>query len=141
MPALALFTETDPAQRLTALQDSPLAPLLPGEGESIALGARWARHWRALWPTQSAADQRALNALAGEVKTHIERLAHAAGQETSATHRRQLEKTATRLFRRHGASPTAVFSHLVLTALDLERLRGGIVRRRLFAPAERRQAA
>ncbi len=83
----------------------------------------------------------ALNALAHAVQAHAARLAHAGAQETSATHRRELEKTATRLFRRHGASPTAVFSHLVLTALDLERLRGGIVRRRLFAPAERRQAA
>ena len=140
-PALALFTETDPAQRLAAMQNSHFAPLLPGEGESIPLGARWARHWRALWPKQNAADSAALNALAHAVQTHVERLAHAGAPETSATHRRDLEKTATRLFRRHDASPTAVFGHLVLTALDLERLRGGIVRRRLFAPAERRQAA
>ena len=80
-PALALFTEADPAQRLAALQDSPFAPLLPPEDESIPLGARWARHWRALWPKQSAADQRALNALATRCRTHIERLAHAGAQE------------------------------------------------------------
>jgi hypothetical protein len=139
-PALAPFTETDPAQRRAVLQDSPFAPLLPAETD-IPLGTRWARHWQTLWPKQSAANQRALNALAKAVKDHIERLARAGAQETSAPHRRDLEKTATRLFRRHGASATAVFSHLVLTALDLERLRGGIVRRRLFEPAQRRQAA
>ncbi len=139
--ALALFTETDPAQRRAALEASPFAPLLPGEGETIPLGARWARHWQALWPKQSAAKARALNALADAVKAHVERLAHAGAQETSAPHLGELEKAATRLFRRHGASPTAVFSHLVLIALDLERLRGGIVRRRLFEPAPRRQAA
>ena len=139
-PALALFTEADPAQRLIALQASPFAPLLPAD-DNIPLGARWARHWRALWPKQSAADQRALNALATAVRSHIDRLTRAGAQETSATHRAELEKTAARLFRRHSASPAAVFAHLVLTALDLERLRGGIVRRRLFEPAQRRQAA
>ncbi len=50
-PALALFTETDPAQRLAALQDSPFAPLLPAEDESIrsaragrGIGARCGRN-------------------------------------------------------------------------------------------------
>lgn len=138
---LALFAETDPAQRLADLQHSPLAPLLPDEEGTLALGARWARHWRALWPKPSAADERALNALAHVVETHIERLARAGAQETSATHRRELERSATRLFRRHPASPAAVFSHLVLVALDLDHLRGGIVRRRLFEPAQRRPAA
>jgi hypothetical protein len=140
-PALALFTEPDRAQQLTALQASPFSPLLPIEGESLPLGARWARHWRALWPEQNTADRRALNTLAHAVQTHIEQLARAGAQESSATHRRDLERTATRLFRRHAASPTAVFSHLMLVGRDLERLRGGIVRRQLFAPAERRQAA
>ncbi len=140
-PALTLFTETDPAQRLALLQDSPFAPLLPGEGATRSLGGRWARHWQTLWPKQSAANQRALNALANAVKDHVERLARAGTQETSANHRRDLERTVMRLFRRHGASPAAVFAHLVLTALDLERLRGGIVRRRLFEQAARRQAA
>lgn len=140
-PALAPFTEPDPAQRLAAVQASPFAPLLPREGETALLGARWARHWRRLWPKQSAADRRALNAFAYAVQTHVEQLARAGAQETSETHRADLEKAATRLFRRHGASPTAVFGHLVLTALDIECLRGGLVRRRLFEPARRRQAA
>ena len=140
-PALALFTEPDPAQRLAALQGSLLAPLLPTESDAAPLAAHWGRRWRALWPKQNAADQRALYALAHAVQTHVEILARAGAQESSAPHRRDLERTATRLFRRHAASPTAVFSHLLLTALDLERLRGGIVRRRLFQPAARRQAA
>ena len=139
--ALAPFTESDPAQRLAALQRSPFAPLLPREGEALPLAARWARHWRALWPKQNAGDAAALNALAHAVQAQVELLARAGGEESSAPHRRDLERAAARLFRRHAASPTAVFSHLVLTALDLERLRGGIVRRQLFGPVTRRQAA
>ncbi len=114
-PALAPFTEPDPAQRLPTLQASPFAPLLAREGETLSLGARWARHWRALWPKQNAGDMRALNALAHAVQTHITRLAQATAQETSEPQRRDLEKAVTRLFRRHGASPSAVFGHLVLT--------------------------
>ncbi len=38
------------------------------------------------------------------------------------------------LFRHHAASPVAVFAHLALMALDVERLRGGIVTRALFEP-------
>ncbi|HVZ52413.1 MAG TPA: hypothetical protein VG986_10630 [Pseudolabrys sp.] len=140
-PQLAMFAETDATQRLANLQRSTLAPLLPDADGTPTLGLRWARHWRALWPKQSAADARALNALARAVEAHIERLANAGSHESSATHRRALERSVTRLFRRHPASPAAVFSHLVLVALDLERLRGGIVRRRLFEPTQRRQAA
>ena len=36
-------------------------------------------------------------------------------------------------------APVAVFCHLALVALDLERLRGGLVRRQLFEPAKRRR--
>ena len=64
-----------------------------------------------------------------------------ARKKSSAPYRRDLAHAVTRLFRRHGASPAAVFCHLVLVALDLERLRGGLVRRRLFEPASARQAA
>lgn len=38
-----------------------------------------------------------------------------------------------RLFRRFAATPTAVFAHLALVALDLERLRGGLLVRTMFA--------
>jgi len=38
------------------------------------------------------------------------------------------------LYRRHAASPVSVFAHLALVALDVERLRGGIVTRLLLGP-------
>ena len=37
-----------------------------------------------------------------------------------------------RLFRLHAGSAAAVFAYLALVALDLERLRGGLVVRALF---------
>jgi hypothetical protein len=41
-----------------------------------------------------------------------------------------------RLFRRHPVEPVALFSYLALLGLDLERLRGGLVERAVFAPVE-----
>ena len=61
-------------------------------------------------------------------------------QETSAPYRRDLAQTLTRIFRRHGGSPAAVFCHLALVALELERLRGDLVRRRLFEPSHATEA-
>jgi hypothetical protein len=45
---------------------------------------------------------------------------------------RALETGLTRLFRRHAARPAAAYAHLGLLALDIQRLRAGLLRRRLF---------
>jgi len=111
---------------------SPLDVLLPGPERQPTLAGRWYVHWRSLWP-QGARECRALTALADTVKAHVARLDLAGLQDTSVAYRRALAQAVSRLFRRHGASPIAVFCHLALVALDLERLRGGLVRRALFA--------
>ena len=49
-----------------------------------------------------------------------------------------LDQSLTAAFRRHSQQPAAIFCHLGLVALDLERLRGGLVRRAVFP---RRQGA
>ena len=46
--------------------------------------------------------------------------------------RRRLDAHAVRLIRRCLREPVTVFSHLLLVALDLGRLRNGLVRRALF---------
>lgn len=137
--ALADFAGDDMPPRIAALEKSPLAALLPGKDRAATLAGRWYAHWRSLWPrgTQTGA----LDNLAAAVRIHFELLARAAAKETSAPYQRDLARKLTRLFRRHSASPTAVFAHLALTALDLERLRGNLVRRRLFAPAAAKEAA
>lgn len=117
-----------------------LAPLTGAES-GASLAARWYAHWLSLWPRGGKADARLLSELADIVRAHVKQLAAAGAQETSAPYRRELSRAVSRLFRRHGATAVAVFCHLILVALDLERLRGGLVRRRLFAPPLTRQAA
>jgi len=137
--ALSGFAGDDIAERIAALEKSPLASLLPGKGREPALALRWYAHWRALWPRDAPAD--GLDDLAEAVRTHFELLARAGPKETSAPYRRDLEHKLLRLFRRRSAAPVAVFAHLALTALDLERLRGNLVSRRLFANESAKEAA
>lgn len=135
------FTAGDAAQRLTALDKSPFAPLSPAPERAASLALRWTAHWQALWPALGQADARALHELAQIVTDYRAQLAASQPPDTSAPHRLALARHLTRLFRRHGAAPVAVFSHLALVALDLERLRGGLARRRLFMPARVQEAA
>jgi hypothetical protein len=132
--ALAAFLEL--AQDATTR--SPLDVLLPGSKREPTLAGRWYAHWRSLWP-QGARERRALTVLADTVKAHVARLDLADPEDTSLAYRRALAQAMSRMFRRHSASPIAVFCHLALVALDLERLRGGLVRRALFLAA--REAA
>jgi hypothetical protein len=111
-------------------ENADLAPLTRAEGVP---GWRWAAHWQSLWP-KGKSDARLLAGLSDAVQAHVAQLAQTGPQETSQRYRGDLARLVTRMFRRHGGTPLAVFSHLVLMALDLERLRGGLVRRRLFHP-------
>lgn len=138
---LAAFADGDVPRRMAALEQSPLAPLLPAPDRAAGLALRWRAHWQSLWPRTGATEARGLHELMAIVATHMAQLALAAPPATSQPHRLELAKSLTRLFRRHGASPVAVFCHLALVAIDLERLRGNLARRRLFEPLRAREAA
>jgi hypothetical protein len=128
------FAESGGQRSAAALERSPLAALAPAHGRAETLAQRWAMHWQSLWPGNRPTDRRALLNLVQAVKSHVERLRQAAARETSNPYRRDLARALTRMFRRGNETPVAVFCHLALVALDLERLRGGLVRRRLFEP-------
>jgi len=139
-PAFAEFAKTDGQKHKAAPANAALAALDALPGRERTLGARWYAHWRSLLPRHHAQD-RGLLALSAAIKTHIERLDRAGPHETSAPYRLDLARKVTRVFRRQAGSPAAVFCHLALVALDLERLRGDLLRRRLFEPAIAEAAA
>jgi hypothetical protein len=116
-----------------AIEGSRFAPLLPGEGREESVGARWHAHWRTLWPDGPATA--GLERLALIVGSHVELLARAGPQARSAPYRQALAQRLVHLFRREGGTALALFAHLGLVALELEQLRGLLVRRRLFAEA------
>ena len=110
------------------------APVEPaGDGEGLA---GWLRQWRHLCPEDAAADT-GLESLVAQVDRHaIRREAADAGDWRSG-----LEVAAVRLLRRHRERPVTVFCHLLLCALELQRLRQGLLQRALFNDLETEAAA
>ncbi|MGD0023735.1 MAG: hypothetical protein ABSC37_03760 [Xanthobacteraceae bacterium] len=139
-PAFAELAQADLQKRNAALANPPFDVLVATGAREKTLAARWYTHWRSLWPHRRA-ENHALLDLAATINAHVERLDRAGLQETSAPHRRDLALKLTRMFRRHSGSPAALFCHLALVALDLERLRGDLIRRRLFEPSNAKEAA
>ena len=138
-PILEVFADGELRSELLMQLRAPLAPLFPANGGTLA--QRWLAQWRILWPRRRTVERARLDRLCAMVADHFGRLAEAGPQETSRQYRLDLARACERMFRRHGATPTAVFSHLALVALDLERLRGGLVRRQLFHAAGEGMAA
>lgn len=139
-PVFAEFAKTDLRKRKAAPANSPLDALVASNTREKTLAERWYRHWRSLWPRRQGGD-RALLDLIATINAHVERLDRAGPREASAPYRRDLARNLTRMFRRQGGSPAAMFCHLALVALDLERLRGDLIRRRLFEPSMAEEAA
>ena len=140
-PVFAPFARGDLQDHAAELEASPFAVLSAATDRRGSLGAQWLAHWRTLWPRSSESDRRGLDDLVGVVANHFESIARAGLQDSSSPHRHDLEREATRMFRRRAGTPAALFSHLTLVALDLERLRGGLIRRRLFDTANLWKAA
>jgi hypothetical protein len=125
---------------VAALEHSPFRPLAPAIGRDIGVAECWLGHWRALRPRGCGADRRELEELAELVREHIGGLARAAAGETSGPRRRELADALRRMFRRRSGTPVAAFCHLAFMALDLERLRGLLLRARLFGARAREGA-
>lgn len=139
-PIRRWFPDGEPRSGSPVQVAAPIAPLLAADG-GRTLAQRWFGHWRTLWPRRSTVERERLEGLCAMVVDHLARLAEAGPQDTSRPYRLALGRTCERVFRRHSGTPTAVFAHLVLVALDFERLRGGLVHRRLFQGAAERKGA
>ena len=109
--------------------DAALSTVIAGE-TTAASGSRlagWLRHWRTLWP-EEAADDPVLEELLSMIRKHGIRDERAKAGDWRET----LERRAVRLLRRHREQPVTVFCHLLLCALELHRLRQGLLQRALF---------
>ncbi len=98
--------------------------------------AGWLRRWRMLWPDDAAGDA-TLDELVMLVHKHGIRGEGGAADDWRET----LERRAVRILRRHREQPVTVFCHLLLCALELHRLRQGLLQRALFNDLETGAAA
>ncbi len=140
-PVLSRFAIDDLAMRRTAIDESPFAFAAPG-GTATTIEARWFAHWTTLLPRPDADEATGLQALgdlaASAFRTTRNRRAEPGGQRDA---RARLVTRASHLVHRHAEQPAAVFGYLLLVALDLQRLRDGLLRRGLFTEEAGEQAS
>jgi len=120
-----------PPTRLAVLAAGPLAALAPAWDAPQAMGRSWLIEWqrRLPQPLNEAGD--ALGQLVHELCDHAGSFAEASpGQGWQL--RAALRARISLLLRRAALEPAAAFIHVALCALDLERLRGELLRRVLF---------
>lgn len=89
----------------------------------------WRQHFEALWPAGDTGVRR-LGDLVDRVDIY-RREPETRGRAQTASGQ-PIEAHAARLIRRNFGEAVTVFTHLLLVALDLGRLRNGLVRRALF---------
>ncbi len=127
--------------RRHAIAESPFGILADGNG-SENLQASWFERWTRLRPATSGSARAGMQALVAAVTQYraaIDR--RGASRAERADARGQLGARAMSLMHRHIQEPVVVFSHLVLVALDLQRLRDGLLRRTVFGDEFEEQAA
>ena len=122
--ALAPFAVDGAAIRQQELEAAGFAALID-HGDALAA---WRQRFEALWPVGEPHLRR--------LRDFVDRVDGCRSEPgmaglTQTTSLQPLESFVVRLIRRNLRQPVTVFSHLLLVALDLGRLRGGLVRRAL----------
>jgi hypothetical protein len=96
------------------------------------MAGAWRAEWERRLPQSLAQGETSLSRLAVEVRKHGAAFA-AAPPGPGWLLRRSLQARLSLLLRRTALEPAAAFIHVALCALDLERLRGELLGRALFA--------
>jgi hypothetical protein len=125
------FTAENMTTRLEALHNSDCYYLASASQRGDSLALAWLEQWQHQWP----ASRRFATGLA-----YLARLLRRYLQEACAGHvsasgvsRQRLVAGLNHAFRRYSFEPAAACAHLGLVALDLEKLRGELLQRTLFA--------
>ena len=119
------------AERPVAVKGTALAIFEPAIAGRVPLPELWLTRWRELQPPLDAFTGQLLASVSRAVQEHVRRLA--LENADAAALRDQLGERFNKLFRAAAGTLVATLCHLVLMALDFERLRGGLVNRSLFA--------
>jgi len=125
------FTSENMATRLEAIQHSEYDYLATAWLRGEPLYKAWLEQWQQQWP----ASRRFVAGLTYLARLLREYLADPRGEAAAAggLQRQRLVAGLKLAFRRYSFEPAAACAHLGLVALDLETLRGELLRRALFA--------
>lgn len=126
-----LATTTDQEQRVGHLLQSEFAPLFKYHTADGLLLDAWLQHWCNLWPDKRNSLRQPFDKFVKLMQLHRD-LFMQLPVERTWQQRQSLSIKMRMLFRQRAFQPINVFVHLLLIALDVERLRGGILQRCLF---------
>lgn len=140
-PVLTVIAIEDPDARRPAIEASPFGTP-DGVGTAAALRTRWLTQWRTLWPRTSRAESAGLQRFAARLRDFdAASVRQAATREDRSEARMVLAFRLARILRQQSQEPVVVFCHLALVALDLQRLRDGLLRRALYRDGAGEKAA
>lgn len=105
------------------------------DGETPADVDAWLEAWHERMPSPDASGRAGICSLEAAVDNWMtaNRDTERASVSRAASLREELERRVTTVFRRHALDPAALFAHLLLTALDVQRFRGGLLRRQALS--------
>jgi hypothetical protein len=130
-PLLGPAARRATAERPGAVKGTSLAVFEPAINGHVLIAEFWLARWRELRPPVDAFTEQLLAAVLRALQEHVRRLAVEGANGVAL--RDQLRERLEKLFRAAAGTLGATLCHLALTALDFERLRGGLVNRSLFA--------
>ena len=141
-PVLRELAFDEPQRRREALAELPLAPVQPEDAPGAPqVVDGWIGEWRRRLPAAGRAPDGELTQSLEAIRDHVETMRSSDDTDGRAL-RSALASRLARRFRRGAGTATALFSHLVLDGLELERVRAGVMARRLMpARAEGRSWA
>jgi hypothetical protein len=130
-PVMRDFAFDDPGRRREAFAEFQLAGLeADGEPGPPRVAEAWIAEWRRRMP-KGARDREELDEILEQLLAHVE--AMRASEDTDGRALRNLlGARLARRFRRGAGTAVALFTHLLLDGLELERVRAGIMTRRLL---------
>lgn len=119
-------------RRREALAESPLAPLAAAEAPSGPhVADAWVTEWRRRLPAEGRNPDGELAQILAHLRMHVEAM-RSSDEQDGRQLRNSLGVRVARRFRRGAGTAVALFSHLVLDGLELERVRAGVMARRLL---------
>lgn len=132
-PVLKDIAYEEPQRRLEAIEEHPLGPVLgtvPSTG-TPEVTDNWLAEWRRRLPRSARGQRDELDAILDRVQAHLEAM-RASPEPHGHALRHALASHHARRFRRDAGTMIAVLAHLVLDGLELERVRAGVMSRRLL---------
>ena len=129
-PDLRKFVAADQELRIHSLTQSRFAPLITGIQSGKLLTTAWLDHWQVLWPGNLPQID-PLREFVAVLQKHVDAFSQFSPAVTWLQRKKIAEKLVF-MFRKHAFEPVTMFVHLLLVALDIERLRAGVMQRCLF---------